>query len=328
MSAAPTPIHAGRLRRRLATAFVLVGGVSAGSLAIGSYLVVRHSLLSDSTNRALTQAHVNLDLARSTLHGDASDLTQLLRLYASRPGFVTVAVLDGRHSTGTLPIPAGLRGLVARRDVAYQRETVAGTPYLVVGAPTTEHGTTLYFYFDEHVYLPIVRVYERLLPNAVKNRISDALDNIGEFTNLTNNLLQIKLTAAGITLTRVVINSTVGMAGLWDPATAMGLGRKPADFGQTLGHYGLGGGPYVMLPVIGPSNARDTTGLAVDMAAFSLVGPVAWVNETAVSAAYGGLAALDRRHRIPFRYHQTGSPFEYDLLRMLYTIKRDYDVAH
>jgi len=184
------------------------------------------------------------------------------------------------------------------------------------------------FYFDEHVYLPIVRVYERLLPNAVKNRISDALDNIGEFTNLTNNLLQIKLTAAGITLTRVVINSTVGMAGLWDPATAMGLGRKPADFGQTLGHYGLGGGPYVMLPVIGPSNARDTTGLAVDMAAFSLVGPVAWVNETAVSAAYGGLAALDRRHRIPFRYHQTGSPFEYDLLRMLYTIKRDYDVAH
>jgi len=85
MSAVPTPIRTGRLRRRLAIAFVLVGGLSAGALAVGSYLVVRHSLLSDSTDRALTQAHVNLALARSTLHGDPADLTTLLHLYASRP---------------------------------------------------------------------------------------------------------------------------------------------------------------------------------------------------------------------------------------------------
>jgi signal transduction histidine kinase len=163
MTAAPTPIHAGRLRRRLATAFVLVGGVSAGSLAIGSYLVVRHSLLSDSTGRALTQAHVNLDLARSTLHGGPGDLTTLLRSYASRPGFVTVAVLDGSHSTGTLPVPARLRALVARRNLAYQRETVAGTPYLVVGAPTSEPGTSLYFYFDEHGVWHDLGVLERIL---------------------------------------------------------------------------------------------------------------------------------------------------------------------
>src|SRR5690242_3831342 len=147
MSAASTPIRTGRLRRRLAIAFVLVGGLSAGALAVGSYLVVRHSLLADSTDRALTQAHVNLDLARSTLHGNPADLTTLLHLYSSRPGFVTVAVLDGRHRTGTLPIPAGLHRLVARRNLAYQRETVAGTPYLVVGTPTSERGTTLYFFF-------------------------------------------------------------------------------------------------------------------------------------------------------------------------------------
>jgi two-component system sensor histidine kinase MtrB len=150
VSTAPTTIHTGRLRRRLAIAFVLVGGLSAGALASGSYLVVRHSLLADSTDRSLTQAHVNLDLARSTLHGNPADLTTLLHLYSSRPGFVTVAVLDGRHRTGTLPIPAGLHRLVARRNLAYQRETVAGTPYLVVGAPTSEPGTTLYFFFDEH----------------------------------------------------------------------------------------------------------------------------------------------------------------------------------
>jgi signal transduction histidine kinase len=149
VSAAATPIRTGRLRRRLAIAFVLVGGLSSGALAVGSYLVVRHSLLADSTDRALTQAHVNLDLARSTLHGNPSDLTRLLDLYTSRPGFVTVAVLDGRHRTGTLPIPAGLHRLVSGRNLGYQRETVAGTPYLVVGSPTTERATTLYFFFDE-----------------------------------------------------------------------------------------------------------------------------------------------------------------------------------
>ncbi len=184
------------------------------------------------------------------------------------------------------------------------------------------------YYFDEYLYRPVVRVYEIVLPDYVKNRISDALDNIGEFGNLTNNLLQAKFPDAGITLGRFVINSTVGVAGLWDPATTWGVTRKTADFGQTLGHWGIGNGPYLMLPVLGPSNARDATGLAADEATFSLVGPVAWVNDLRVSAAYGGISALDKRHRIPFRYQQTGSPFEYDLLRMLYTIKREYDVAH
>jgi phospholipid-binding lipoprotein MlaA len=184
------------------------------------------------------------------------------------------------------------------------------------------------YYFDEYLYRPVVQAYEFVLPDYVKDRVSDALDNLAEFTNLTNNLFQTKFADAGITLGRFVINSTVGIAGLWDPATGWGLTRKPADFGQTLGHYGVGGGAYLVLPVLGPSNVRDTAGLAADDAAFSLVGPIAWVNDTAVSAAYGGTVALDKRHRIPFRYHQTGSPFEYDLLRMLYTIKREFDVAH
>ena len=184
------------------------------------------------------------------------------------------------------------------------------------------------YYFDEYLYRPVVRVYEIILPDFVKDRISDALDNIGEFGNLTNNLLQTRFMDAGITLSRFLINSTVGIAGLWDPADDWGLTRKPADFGQTLGHYGVGSGAYLVLPALGPSNVRDTTGLAADSAAFSLIGPIAWVNEPAVSGAYAGISVLDKRHRISFRYHQTGSPFEYDLLRMLYTIKREFDVAH
>lgn len=184
------------------------------------------------------------------------------------------------------------------------------------------------YYFDEYFYHPVVRGYEIVLPDYAKDRVSDAIDNIGEFLNLTNNLLQTKFIDAGITLSRFIINSTVGFAGLWDPATEMGLTRKPADFGQTLGHYSVASGPYLMLLALGPSNVRDTAGLAADSAALTIVGPVAWINQTAVSATLGGITFLDKRHRIPFRYHQTGSPFEYDLLRMLYTIKREFDVAH
>ncbi len=184
------------------------------------------------------------------------------------------------------------------------------------------------FYFDKYVFIPIVRTYEFILPNYAQERVSNALDNIGEFGNVTNNLLQLKFKGAGTTLGRFVINSTVGIAGLWDPATTWGLTRQPEDFGQTLGHYGVGNGSYVFLPLMGPSNVRDTTGLAADTAAFSLIGPSAWVNELSISAAYAGTAAVDARHRIPFRYHQTGSPFEYELLRMLYTIRRELEVAH
>ncbi len=214
----------------------------------------------------------------------------------------------------------------------YERVVTDPGPYLLdVPDPIEGFNRGVYrfnFYFDKYVFLPIVRTYEFILPNYAQERVSNAVDNIGEFGNVTNNLLQLKFKGAGITLGRFVINSTVGIAGLWDPATTWGLTRQPEDFGQTLGHYRVGNGPYLFLPALGPSNVRDATGLAADTAAFSLIGPSAWVNELSISAAYAGVAAVDARHRVPFRYHQTGSPFEYELLRMLYTLRRELEVAH
>jgi phospholipid-binding lipoprotein MlaA len=183
------------------------------------------------------------------------------------------------------------------------------------------------YYFDEYFFLPVVHTYEFILPDYVEDRISSAIDNIGEFGNLTNNLLQLKFKAAGITLSRFVINSTIGIGGLWDPAGAMGLEPRIEDFGQTLGYYGVGKGSYLVLPILGPSNVRDTAGMAVDATASSFAGPIAWIDSTAASAAYSGTYAVDRRHRIPFRYRQSGSPFEYELLRMLSTMKRDMEAA-
>jgi len=183
------------------------------------------------------------------------------------------------------------------------------------------------YYFDKYLFLPVVGVYDFILPNYVEDRISHFVDNVFEFNNLFNNILQLKFRSAGITLSRFVINSTVGIGGLWDPATSWGLHQQTEDFGQTLGHYGAGNGPYLILPILGPSNLRDTIGIAGDAFSFAGIGPVAWVESNTASRSFTGVSSVDRRHRQPFRYYQTGSPFEYEMMRLFYTKKRELEIA-
>ena len=182
---------------------------------------------------------------------------------------------------------------------------------------------TFNYYFDSYFFIPIVKGYKYVTPNYVQRRVYHFVNNMFEFNNFTNNLLQFKFEATGVTVLRFVVNSTVGIAGLWDPATNMGLNIKYEDFGQTLGYYGVGDGPYLVLPVVGPSNLRDTTGLLTDIAAFSYLGPPAWFDDDAASYIFTGVAALSKRRYETFRYYETGSPFEYETIRMLYTAKRE-----
>lgn len=88
--------------------------------------------------------------------------------------------------------------------------------------------------------------------------------NLGELVRLGHNLLQGKLHAAGVDTSRLLFNSTFGVLGFFDVATPMGLLRSDEDFGQTLGAWGLGSGPYLVLPFAGPSNPRDALGMLVD----------------------------------------------------------------
>jgi phospholipid-binding lipoprotein MlaA len=183
------------------------------------------------------------------------------------------------------------------------------------------------YYFDKYIFLPIVRTYQFIMPDYAEDRVSNFVDNVFEFNNFTNNLLQLKFKRTGITLARFVVNTTVGIAGLWDPATGWGMRRQNEDFGQTLGHYGVGHGPYIVLPIFGPSNLRDTTGLIADAVAFNSAGPPEWVDDDGTTLAFTAVSAIDKRKRIPFRYYETGSPFEYEQIRMLYTKKRELDIA-
>jgi two-component system sensor histidine kinase MtrB len=136
------------LRRRLTIAFVLAVGVSAVALATGSYFVVRHNLLADSVKSASKQSRKNLQLAPTYLPGSPD---KLLAAYRSTGGFETVLVQRGQPYSSfkvrLQQVPKSLRRLVQRGDLGYQRKTVAGTHYLVVGGPS--EGAELYFFFSE-----------------------------------------------------------------------------------------------------------------------------------------------------------------------------------
>lgn len=118
-----------------------------------------------------------------------------------------------------------------------------------------------------YVFIPISKAYAYILPQPLRLGLSNAIDNIQFPIRFANNLLQGKFQNSSDELERFIINSTVGIAGLMDVASNHMTTPIPAhdeDFGQTLGHYGVGPGFHIVLPLFGPSNVRDTLGLVVD----------------------------------------------------------------
>jgi len=117
---------------------------------------------------------------------------------------------------------------------------------------------------DENVLKPVATGYRDYTPSFVQTGVRNVFNNFSDVSAVLNNGLQLKGRQAASSLMRVVVNSTVGVYGLFDVATAIKLERYPEDFGQTLGYWGVRSGPYLVLPLLGPSTVRDTAGLPVD----------------------------------------------------------------
>jgi len=143
---------------------------------------------------------------------------------------------------------------------------------------------------DGAIFRPIAEVY-LLVPQWGRDRVASALDNLGEPINFTNNILQGEVDRAGSTLMRFAINSTFGLAGLFDVAEEWGIKYVPEDFGQTAAVWGMGEGPYLVLPLLGPSNPRDTLGLVVDW----VIDPMGYVLKDDESLARVVGNAIDQR---------------------------------
>jgi phospholipid-binding lipoprotein MlaA len=117
---------------------------------------------------------------------------------------------------------------------------------------------------DEAVLLPVARGYRAVVPEPVRTGVSNFFGNLSDVWSLVNHVLQLKPRESAETLARVGLNSTVGLFGLIDVASGVNLQRHREDFGQTLGYWGLPSGPYLVLPLLGPSTLRDTAALPVD----------------------------------------------------------------
>jgi phospholipid-binding lipoprotein MlaA len=117
---------------------------------------------------------------------------------------------------------------------------------------------------DHALINPLVKGYRFIVPEPARKGVRNALRNLKSPTTFANQVLQGDMGGAADVLARAVINSTVGILGLFDPADRMGIHYEQEDFGQTLGVWGIGHGPYVVVPILGPSSARDYFGYFVD----------------------------------------------------------------
>jgi phospholipid-binding lipoprotein MlaA len=119
---------------------------------------------------------------------------------------------------------------------------------------------------DKAVFKPVAKAYKAVAPTPVRKGFNNFFNNLGSITTVANDILQFKFAHAFTDAGRFVINSTFGIAGFIDVAGMDKIERRKEDFGQTLGYWGAGSGPYLVLPFLGPSSVRDTTGLVFDSA--------------------------------------------------------------
>ncbi|MEW6678690.1 MAG: VacJ family lipoprotein [Pseudomonadota bacterium] len=124
---------------------------------------------------------------------------------------------------------------------------------------------------DKAVIKPVATGYDTVMPGFAKTGVRNFFSNLNDVTVLANDILQLKLEQGTSDFMRLAVNSTFGLLGLLDIASEMGLRKHEEDFGQTLGRWGVGAGPYLVLPFVGPSSIRDTAGFVVDTEYVDLV---------------------------------------------------------
>lgn len=145
--------------------------------------------------------------------------------------------------------------------------------------------------FDNAFIKPAAKGYRYITPEPVDRGVTNFFNNIADVTSLVNNALQFKLSRAGTDVGRVAVNSTVGLGGLFDVASNIGLPSYKEDFGQTLGYWGFDAGPYFVMPIIGPSSVRDTFGFAGDL----VVDPFFSISKDEIYWGFIALRIVDRR---------------------------------
>ena len=218
-------------------------------------------------------------------------------------------VAQGASTSAPLPGPQEATSIALQRVAPDLAANIPG--FLDVRDPLESTNRRTYIFnagFDRYILLPAVRGYEFIAPGFVRAGIHNIFRTLDQATTFVNYVLQVEPKRAGQTLGRLGINLTVGVVGLWDPATRLGLPEHQQNFGQTLARWGAGTGPYFVVPLLGPSSGRGFAGTVVDRLPYILL---------AYPLLLTPVEAVDTRVHTPFRYGEVGTPFEYEVVRFL-----------
>lgn len=173
---------------------------------------------------------------------------------------------------------------------------------------------------DDYVARPSAQVYTYLLPNPIEDGIANVFSNLDELTNVANGLLQGKFAQAANDSGRFLINSTLGVGGLFEVAESLGLAKSEGeDFAQTLAKWGVPEGPFLMLPFLGPSTLRDAPSRYVD----SLTNPVSDLDDVSDRNSLRVLSLVSTRAEL-LEFDDVIAGDSYIFLRDIYLQRRDY----
>jgi len=199
--------------------------------------------------------------------------------------------------------------------------TNSSDPWQAVNRPVFAVNDT----FDQMLFKPLAKGYDALTSEPVQNAVTNFFSNLSEIDNAINNLFQGKPVQFATSVGRLAINSTVGIAGLFDVASYAGLERAPEDLGQTFGALGMKAGPYVVLPLLGSSSIRDLPGRIVSM----YINPLAWLDDVSFRNIMVGVNAVDNRANLLAKEDIASeiSNDKYTLYRDAFLEEREFEIA-
>jgi phospholipid-binding lipoprotein MlaA len=174
---------------------------------------------------------------------------------------------------------------------------------------------------DKFIFRPIAKTYDFIFPSAVKKAVSNFFSNIGDISNIPNDVLQGNFQHAGTDLFRVAVNTTAGIGGLFDVASVGGIPKYNEDFGLTLAKWGAKNTHYLVLPILGPSTFRDAPSLIADY----VLDPVSYVQPDGYRYAADALRAIDKRSKLLPSDRLVREAFDpYIFVRDAYMQRRSY----
>jgi phospholipid-binding lipoprotein MlaA len=177
---------------------------------------------------------------------------------------------------------------------------------------------------DRYIGTPVAKAYVKITPDPVETGVSNFFQNLTYPTTVVNEGLQLKPKPFLQAAMRLLVNTTIGIGGLFDPATQLGLPSGDEDFGQTLGYWHVPAGPYVVLPILGPSSVRDTFGLVGDQ----FVDPKAYISDPVVHYGLWGFEQVDKRASLLATNDVLKRTYDpYVFIRNAYLQRREFQIS-